>query len=164
MRLSQGNSATRYCPHWHDHVVGNLFEWRHWRPLWKQILLLLYVRDSKEFKTGEFSTVDYTSLCTPVSPTTDPSHPLLHVTLTPNSFSSSCSVKSRLPKQWLLFCKNNPSIPISETSWTSANPYSAKSSWTSANLLLLKPCKIFRFLQVEYSFGAFLQSFMLMVL
>lgn len=77
-------------------------------------------------------------------PTAIPSHPLLHMTSAPNSSPSPFSIKSTLPQQWLLFHKNNHSISISETSWTSANPHPAKSSWTSANSLLLKPCKIFR--------------------
>lgn len=76
-------------------------------------------------------------------PTAIPSHPLLHMTLAPNSSFSPLTIKSRLPKQWLLFRKNNPSILISATSWTSTNPHPAKSSWTLANPLLLKPCKIF---------------------
>ena len=75
----------------------------------------------------------------PASEPQTSSHPLF----TPKSSSSPHSVKYRLPRQWFSFPKNNPSMPISKTSWTSANPYPAKLSWTLANSLLLKPRRIF---------------------
>lgn len=143
-RFSQRSFAVRHCSHWHAHFVGNHLNEGIEGPHEHTFSCFLYVRDPRWLETRELSTVALTDPCTPYSdPKAVLSQPLFHRTLTRNSSSSPLSIKSSLPKQWLLFRKNNPSIPISETSWTSAKPCPAKSSWTSANLLLLKLCKIF---------------------